>query len=606
MNSRRARLMGQLIKKNARYFIGAAVCTLVAVVIDYITPLLLAETLDYYLSDKPSTLPAFVNTIVDGWGGPAFMAKNLWIVGIALVLLNVFGGLFNFFKSRWQSVAGENVARDLREQLYGHIQKLPFSYHVKAETGDLVQRCTSDVDTVRRFLANQLMAVFSSVLMIVVALVMLFNKNVKLALISMVMVPGLFFFAFMFFKWVVKAFTASDEAEGKMSAVLQENLTGVRVVRAFGKQQHEVEKFRKVSFDFKDKSFKLSKLLAVYWAASDAMSMTQSCLTLLFCVAAAVRGEITVGTMIIFTSYVGKLLWPIRQLGRILSDAGKSFVAIERIDQILREPTEPEEPNAVKPNLKGDIVFDHVSFGYDGKRNVLSDMSFTIPAGKTVAILGATGSGKSSIVHLIQRLFAPQKGKITIGGVDIQNIDRSYLRSRVGLILQEPFLYSKTLRDNVGVAVKSPTQEDIDRAARAACALDFILSSEGGWDTVVGERGVTLSGGQKQRVAIARTLMKNNDVLIFDDSLSAVDTETDAAIRKALKERSVDTTTIIISHRVVTLSQADLILVVEDGRVTQQGTHQELIQEDGLYARIFNIQTALEEEFARHHAGEVN
>lgn len=597
--------MGQMIAQNRWYFIGAAVCTLAAVIIDYLTPLLLAETLDYYLSGKPSTMPAFVNRMVDAWGGPGFMARNLWIVGLLLVVLNVLGGAFNFCKGRWQSKAGENVALYLREKLYGHIQRLPFSYHVKAETGDLVQRCTSDVDTVRKFLANQLMAVFSSVLMIVVALVMLFRKHVTLTLLSMIMIPGLFTFAWLFFKWVVKSFRASDEAEGKMSAVLQENLTGVRVVRAFGQQQYEVDKFTSVSTDFRKKTFRLTKLLAVYWSASDAMSMLQSCLTLLACVMFAARGEITVGTMVVFTSYVGKLLWPIRQLGRILSDAGKSFVAIERIDEVLQTPEEPEEPEAVKTALGGDIVFDHVTFGYEEGRDVLRDMSFTIPGGKTVAILGATGSGKSSIVHLLQRLFAPQSGTITIGGVDISRIDRNYLRSRVGLVLQEPFLYSKTLRDNVGIAVRTPSQESIDRAARDAAALDFILDSENGWDTVVGERGVTLSGGQKQRVAIARTLMKDNDILIFDDSLSAVDTETDAAIRRALRERSRDTTTIIISHRVVTLSQADLILVVEDGRVTQQGTHQELIRQDGLYARIFNIQTALEEEFARHSAQEV-
>ncbi len=596
MNKRKWRLMGQLISKNKWLFLGAAVCTLMAVVMDYVTPLLLAETLDYYLSDKPSTMPAFVNQWVDALGGPEFMARNLWIVGLILVLLNIVGGAFNYGKARFQSMAGENVALTLRERLYHHIQRLPFSYHVKAETGDLIQRCTSDVDTVRRTLANQLMAIFWSVLMVAVALTVLFAKDWRLALLSMIMVPALFIFAYMFFNWVHKSFTKADEAEGKMSAVLQENLTGVRVVRAFGQQQYEVEKFDRVSDDYRDKSFKSNKLLSVYWSVSDALSMAQSCITLLVCVFFAARGEITVGTMVVFTSYVGKLLWPIRQLGRTLSDISKSFVALSRIDEVLQEQEEPEEKDAVKPSLRGDIVFDHVSFGYDNQRDVLQDMSFTIPQGKTVAILGATGSGKSSIVHLLQRLFAPKAGKITIGGVDIGKIDRSYLRSRVGLVLQEPFLYSKSIRDNVGIAVKEPSQEEIDQAARDAAALDFILQSENGWETVVGERGVTLSGGQKQRVAIARTLMKQNDILIFDDSLSAVDTETDAAIRKALKEHSKDTTTIIISHRIVTLSQADLILVVEDGRITQQGTHEELIHQEGLYGRIFNIQTALEEE----------
>ena len=596
-NTRRLRLMGRLIAENRRYFLGAALCTFLSVAADYMTPLLLAETLDHYLSGQPSQLPGWINAWVERLGGPAFMASHLWIVGLMLVGLSLMGGAFNFAKGRWQSIAGENVARSLRQRLYDHIQRMPFSYHVKAETGDLLQRCTSDVDTVRKFLVNQLMAILSAVLMIALALVVLFSRNARLAAYSMVMVPGLFLFAYLFFKWVVRAFRDSDEAEGAMSAVLQENLTGVRVVRAFGRQRFESEKFDRKSLDFRQKTYKLCKLLNVYWAASDGMSMLQTGLTLVMCVVFAARGEITVGTLVVFTGFIGKLLWPIRQLGRILSDAGKSFVSIERIDEILRQPVEPPEPGALKPPLTGDIVFDRVTFGYDGKRDVLKDMSFTVPAGKTVAILGATGSGKSSVVHLLQRLFKPQRGKITISGVDIQDIDRAYLRAHVGLVLQEPFLYSKTLRENVGIARREPAMEEIERAARDAAALRFILDSENGWDTLVGERGVTLSGGQKQRVAIARTLMKENDILIFDDSLSAVDTETDAAIRRALKERGRNTTTIIISHRIVTLSQADWILVLEDGRVTQQGTHRQLIAQPGLYSRIFSIQTALEAEF---------
>ena len=597
MQSRKLRLMGKLISKNKWFFLAALVCTVITVIIDFITPIVLAETLDYYLQGKPSRMPAFVNAWVDSWGGREFMARNLWIVGLVLVGLNLLSGVFSFTKSRTQSIAGENVSLTLRESLYSHIQKLPFAYHVKAETGDLVQRCTSDVETVRRFLAMQMMSIVNALMMITFALVYLFGENVKITLISMIMVPGLFLFAYLFFKLVIKNFRSSDEAEGKMSAVLQENLTGVRVVRAFGQQEYEVEKFEKVSEDFRKKTFKLCNLLAVYWATSDALSMFQSMLTLLTCVFFAIRGEITIGTLTIFTSYVWKLLNPIRQLGRILSDAGKSSVAMGRIDEILSAPKEPEEPDALKPSLKGDIVFDHVTFHYDEGREVLKDMSFTIPAGKTVAILGATGSGKSSVVHLIQRLFEPQAGEIRIGGTPIHKIDRYYLRSRVGLVLQEPFLYSKTLKENIGIAVKNASEEAIDQAVTDAAAKQFILESDKGFDTVVGERGVTLSGGQKQRVAIARTLMKENDILIFDDSLSAVDTETDAQIRSALKKRSRDTTTIIISHRIVTLSQADLVLVLEDGKITEQGTHEELIHSGGLYSRIFNIQSALEEEF---------
>ena len=603
MQNRKLRLTGTLMRDNKWYFLAALICTVFTVIIEFITPILLAETLDYYLQGKPSRMPGFINAWVNGLGGREFMARNLWIVGLALVGLNILSGVFSFSKGRSQAVAGENVSLYLREKLYGHIQRLPFSYHVKAETGDLVQRCTSDVETVRRFLAGQLMQVVNAVMMIGFALFYLLRENVKITLISMILVPVLFLFAWLFFKWVIKSFRLADESEGKMSAVLQENLTGVRVVRAFGRQEYEVEKFEAANSDLKKKNFKICNLLAVYWATSDALSMIQSMLTLLTCVFFAIRGEITVGTLTIFTSYIWKLLWPIRQLGRILSDAGKSSVAMERIDEILRQPEEPAEPDAIKPSLKGDIVFDHVTFAYADGRDVLKDMSFTIPQGKTVAILGATGSGKSSVVHLIQRLFEPKKGEIRIGGTPINKIDRYYLRSRVGLVLQEPFLYSRTLKENVAIAVPNATDEAIDQAVQDAAAKAFILESDKGFETLVGERGVTLSGGQKQRVAIARTLMKDNDILIFDDSLSAVDTETDAQIRTALKRRSKDTTTIIISHRIVTLSQADLILVMEDGRVTEQGTHDQLIHSGGLYSRIFNIQTALEEEFKEENTG---
>ena len=597
MAQRKPRLMGKLISDNKWYFIAALVCTVFTVAIEFITPIILAETMDHYLLGKPSRMPGFVNAWIEALGGRDFMAGHLWIAGIALVLLNVLNGVFGYIKGRTQAIAGENVSLTLREKLYSHIQRLPYAYHVKAETGDLVQRCTSDVETVRRFLATQMMQVVNALLMVAIALGYMFSENVKITLISMIMIPGLFLFAWLFFRWVIKNFRLSDEAEGKMSAVLQENLTGVRVVRAFGQQEYEVEKFDQASADFRKKTFKLCNLLAVYWATSDLMSMLQSMMTLLACVYFAIQGEITVGALIIFTSYIWKLLFPIRQLGRILSDAGKSKVALDRIQEILGVPEEPAEPNAVKPSLKGDIVFDHVTFSYDSGKDVLRDMSFTIPAGKTVAILGATGSGKSTVAHLIQRLFDVKDGEIRIGGTPINQIDRYYLRSRVGLVLQEPFLYSKTLKENVGIALRDASDADIDRAVTDAAAKEFILNSDKGFDTLVGERGVTLSGGQKQRIAIARTLMKDNDILIFDDSLSAVDTETDAQIRAALKKRSKDTTTIIISHRVVTLSQADLILVMEDGKITEQGTHNELIRSGGLYSRIFNIQSALEEEF---------
>ena len=530
---------------------------------------------------------------------------NLWVLGLALIALNLINGVFTYLKGRLTAVASEGIALELRERLYEHLQRLPFRYHVRAETGDLIQRCTSDVDTIRRFLSVQLMEVVNTILMVTIALTIMLGRNPEITLYSMILVPPLFIFASWFFKKVHKGFKVSDEAEAEMTAVLQENLSGVRVVRAFGQQQREVEKFDRVSANYRNKTRYLLDLLAVYWSGGDALTMMQSMITLIVCIIFASNGVITVGTLIIFTNYIGMLLWPIRQLGRTLSDMGKSLVSMERVQAILDEPAEPAEPNAVTPPLDGDIVFDHVSFAYDEHTPVLEDISCTIPAGSTVAILGGTGSGKSTMMYLMQRLYEPTAGTITIGGVPLKSISRDHLRSHVGLILQEPFLYSKTIRDNVGIAVREQDMNDIRDAANTACAQGFIDRADKGYDTLVGERGVTLSGGQKQRIAIARTLLKDNNILIFDDSLSAVDTETDAQIRAALKRKQKGLTTLIISHRITTLSQADLILVLENGKLTQQGTHEELCAREGLYKRIYSIQSVLEEELSLAKAEEV-
>ena len=420
--------------------------------------------------------------------------------------------------------------------------------------------------------------------------------NVKMTLVSMILVPPLFLFAWLFFTWVRRWFRESDEAEGRMSAVLQENLTGVRVVRAFGREQYEVEKFNRVNNELHKKSRKLCDLLAVYWSGSDCMSMVQTGITLAFGVYLAARGEMLVGEMTVYVSYISMLLWPIRQMGRILSDMGKSLVSLDRIQQILAEKPESDAPDAICAPIDRDIEFRHVGFEYEEKNPVLKDVSFTVRAGQTVAILGATGTGKSTLMHLLLRLYDVKRGDILIGGVSISKIRKDHLRSRIGLILQEPFLYSRTVRNNVGIVRPDATDEEIFEVTRTASAHEFIESFEKGYDTLVGERGVTLSGGQKQRVAIARTLLKDNDVLIFDDSLSAVDTETDKAIRLALKEKRRGMTTFIISHRLTTLAEADFIVVIEDGRVAQTGTHEQLIRQEGLYKRIYQIQNDLEEE----------
>lgn len=597
--------MLSLIGQNWTHFLWALIATIMMVIIGFLTPLLLSEIVDSILGSEPFTMPDFLMNPINDLGGRDFLRQNLWIPALALILMNVVNGVFTFIKGRSSAIASENIARKLRNDLYRHLQHLPFAYHVKAQAGELIQRCTSDVDTIRRFLAVQVMEVVNTVLMVVIAMSILLPRSVPITLYSLILVPPLFCFATWFFKMVHKSFEVADEADGVLNAVLQENLSGVRVVRAFGQQEREVEKFDRVNNDLRKKNLRLNELLAIYWGGGDAISMTQTLLTLVVCIIYACNGWITVGTLIVFTSTLGMLLFPIRQLGRTLSDAGKAMVSMKRVQAILHEEAEPDEPNALKPDLHGDIVFDHVSFAYpDDNVPVLRDVSFTIPAGKTAAVLGGTGSGKSTMMYLLQRLYTPTSGKITIGGVDIQQIDRKYLRAHVGLILQEPFLYSKSIRENVGITAPEQEAERIEHAADIASASGFIAKADKGWETVVGERGVTLSGGQKQRIAIARTLLKDNNILIFDDSLSAVDTETDAQIRAALRHAQKDVTTLIISHRVTTLSQADLILVLENGQITQQGTHAELCSQLGLYQRINSIQNALEEELTQAKAAE--
>ncbi len=609
MASRKLKLLNTFMKGNRLRYAGAVLSVGVTSVLGFLTPTVLGGIADA-LKDQieqnanPLRFPWFMNDFFNARGGREYVIHNLWIVGLSIIVLYVLNGVFQYFRGRWTATASESIAKNMRDKLYTHLQTLPYDYHVKAKTGDLIQRCTSDVETIRRFLQSQIVEVFRAVLMLVVAMYLMFNINVKMTLVSMVLVPPLFVFAMWFFKWVRKSFKLADEAEGKMSAVLQENLTGVRVVRAFGRQKYEIDKFDEANDDLWKKNRKLCNLLAIYWSGSDLLSMAQTAVTLLYGVflATSASDTLSLGDMTKFVSYISMLLWPVRQMGRILSDMGKSMVSFDRIDEILCAESEKDDPDSYDAPVDGDIEFKHVGFEYEKMNPVLIDVDFKVKAGETVAILGATGSGKSTLMHLLQRLYDVDEGRgeITIGGVNIRKINKKHLRSRIGLILQEPFLYSRTIKSNIGIAVKEPTDDMVEAAARTACAHDFITDFENGYETLVGERGVTLSGGQKQRVAIARTLLKQNDIIIFDDSLSAVDTETDKAIREALNEgrkRGEKTaTTFIISHRLTTLSEADRIIVMQNGRVAQTGTHDELIHEDGLYRRIYLIQSALEEE----------
>jgi ATP-binding cassette subfamily B protein len=584
------------MKGRKRKYIGAIIFTGLSTLISLVAPLVTRTTVDSIIGDQPMMVPEWIADLISSIGGKSVLAHNLWICGIVLLLLSLFNGFFMYMRGKWTSQASEHAAKNIRDGLFDHLQNLPYDEHVKAETGDWIQRCTSDVETVRRFLAMQLVEIGRTVFLLTAALIIMFSLDIRMTFISMAVVPIVFAFSYMFFSRIRETFRLADEAEGRLSTVLQENLTGIRVVRAFGQQAYEVEKFDGKNREYSELSYKLTRIMAGYWSLSDFLVMFQMGVTLVIGVYWASLGTITLGTLMTFVIYEGMLLWPVRHMGRILTDMGKAQISMGRIQELFDKSREDMNEDGLKPDFDGDIEFKNVYFEYEKGHPVLNNVSFKVKKGQTVAILGPTGSGKSSLVHLLQRLYDYQDGSITIGGVELKDINKKWLRQHVGIVLQEPFLFSKTLKENIALGRKGANDTDIYEAVRIASIYDVIKSFEKGYETPVGERGVTLSGGQKQRVAIARTLIRNSSVLIFDDSLSAVDTETDAAIRKALKERSKGITTFIISHRITTLSEADLILVLDKGRLVQSGTHDELIKQPGIYQRVWTLQSMMDEE----------
>ncbi len=585
------RLVGDLLVGLRRYLILGAVSVLMSTILSYLIPLVSSFTIDYVIGGQEPSLPGFLQSFTAGLGSRTFLSQNLLLCALTLVVLTLLNGLFTFLRNRSMALVSEGVAKTLRDKLYAHLQSVPYDYHKHTSTGDLVQRCTSDVDMVRRFIGMQMLEIVRALTMVIVAAVIMFSIHVPMALISMCTLPFLCLISFIYYKKVRKYFTYSDEAEGELSATLQENLTGVRVVRAFGQQKSEVEKFTEKNRAYKRITAKLNTLLGVYWGGTDGIGYLQIGISTLAGVYFAATGKFSLGNVLVFTTYTSMLTWPVRQLGRILSDLGKAGVSLGRLDEILSAEPEREPGRALRPEIQGNIEFRHVCFGYDRYDDVLKDISFSVKAGQTIAILGSTGSGKTSLVQLLQRLYQCTRGEILIDGVNVDDIEHEHLRKNIGIVLQEPFLYSRTIMENIRMVAPMASNEEIYAVAKAAAIHDVIQRFDQGYDTVVGERGVTLSGGQQQRVAIARTLMQNAPILIFDDSMSAVDTETDAAIRSALASIRGTRTTFIISHRITTLRESDNILVLDGGRLVQEGTHDALMAQDGMYRQIAEIQS---------------
>lgn len=544
-------------------------------------------TVDGVLLGDASGLPAFAAQLSPG---TQLAAACALAAAIALLQFGV-----SYIQDSRLPMGSERFVKSLRDALYSRIQRLPYSWHVQNSTGDIIQRCISDVEIVRAFVMDQLLELLGTLFMIVTCVVIMFTMNVKMALLATAFVPVIVGYSVLFFRHMSGRYEKADEAEGALSAVVLENLTGVRVVRAFGREKTELDKFREKNNRYTDLWLRLGDWMSAFYTLGDMMSILQVFAIVVLGVHLCVAGEVSLGVYLAFVSYTRELTLPVRRLGRTISEMSKANVSIDRLLYILESEEERSTETPAQADLHGEIRFEHVSFAYEEKQ-VLRDVSFSIPGGKTLGVFGGTGSGKSTIALLLARLYDPDTGRITIGGVDTKDMDLGELRRGVGVVLQEPFLFSRTLAENIAITREDATREDVERAAQDACLDASVGEFVNGYETIVGERGVTLSGGQKQRTAIARTLLSGAPVMVFDDALSAVDAKTDEAIRTRLRTAAGGATLVLIAHRVATLMQADRIIVLEDGRIVESGTPDELLAQGGVFARAAAMQAAMGEE----------
>lgn len=592
--------MSSFLDGSKRWFLAAILSTIGLALTNMLTPQIVRVTVDSVLGSEPFDLPPFLADLLNRLGGAEILREKLWMIGIVIVGIAVFGFAFFYGSRVFNTKAAETLVKTMRDKVFRHLLALPDDWYGKNRTGDIIQRCTSDINMVKDFLSEQLVSVFRIVVMLALSLFFMFSLHVGLTLIALAGVPVLLTTSLIFHKKVSPEFEICDENEGKLSAIVQENLTGVRVVRAFGREVYEKEKFDNQNRYYMGLWDRVNKMFCRYWSVADLIANLQIMLLVVFGAVFAIRGELSAGAYIAFLSYNGYLTWPIRQLGRVISEMSKAGVSLRRIEGILNAAPERDEDGAerVTTDYRGDIAFDRVSFSFDGKTPVLEDVSFTVPAGSTVGILGGTGSGKSTLVRLLDRLYPLPEGSgtISVGGIDIRRLRAAELRSNIGFVLQEPYLFSRTIGENLRLAKQTASDAELRAAAHIACLDSAVESFPSGYDTFVGERGVTLSGGQKQRAAIARTLVQDTPILIFDDSLSAVDTETDATIRARLAGREGRATTLLISHRTATLMHTDRIVVLDRGRVAEIGTHEELLAKNGIYRRIYDIQNGGERQ----------
>lgn len=579
--------------------IDSATYTYISMFIKYIIALLEND------SESINSLPKIV---IEFFNSGSTIIIKIAYASLGLFIFQFLRGIFKFIMGFYRQFFGEVISKKIRKDLYVHIQSLPYDYHNNVDTGDLIQRCTTDTETIRSTLCSQIPELISIFAVLITAVMQMAMINITLMLVSLIIIPITAISSIIFCVYVEKKFEVVENEESKLMSIIQENVQAVRVVKAFANEKYEKEKFEKQNQIYSSLNLDLNKKSAVFWALSDSITCFQYLLTIATAIFILmnnpniISGSDVVAIMLLLSSYV----WPVRSLGRIISDMGKCNVSAGRIKEILDYQSEYINDSTNSYPIKGNIVFDNVSFRFnDSDKDLLSNVSFEINEGETIAIIGKTGCGKSTIAKILTRLIDYDEGSIKIDGNELRDFNKEYLRKNIGLVLQEPFLFARTVYENIKITNPLADDDKIKKVSRIASIEKDINSFEKGYHTMVGEKGTTLSGGQKQRLSIARMLLNEKPIIIFDDSLSAVDTETDMLIRKALKEEN-KATTIIITHRITTAKQADKIIVLENGTVSKIGTHEQLSQTNGLYKKLWDIQGEAEKEFLAILNGGVN